>query len=463
MPAHFWSESALAQAHRPLASADAGTFAAMFDEHARHVFDYCKAILSDEAEAAGATEATFITASSLIRWLRDHNRLRPWLFALARNECTSSSPGRAELAACPELPSRSDQPGLRHGPPAGYMSEPDTDALRLAAVEARIRMMEQGQAARSLVQDPEREARVLVYRHGISARELPAILRIPAKQAKTLLAEALAGTRTAQHAADKMRIGMIRRQRPASISDDPDDAADRAALALPLAVLPRDVWRRAARVAIDPELWECRDSVVECAGPLGFDGFPADRAAALAKARARLRLVAVVTVPVVAAVGAIVYVGHSPAPPSGNRPASETLHAGGTGLGSSASASPTASSHGPVKAKHPGNQGHVTVPVPPLPTAPAASKSSTPKPKPSSTPTDELDPDRSTSTPPSTSTSTPPPSPSRQPEPEPDLLSPRAVTPAVTVRHARARSGADRGVTSGAARAVGHAGYLRYY
>ncbi len=218
-------------------------------------------------------------------------------------------------------------------------------------------MMEQGQAAWSLVQDPEREARVLVYRHGISARELPAILRIPAKQAKTLLAEALAGTRTAQHAADKMRIGMIRRQRPASISDDPDDGADRAALALPLAVLPRDVWRRAARVAIDPELWECRDSVVECAGQLGFDGFPADRAAALAKARARLRLVAVVTVPVVAAVGAIVYVGHSPAPPSGNRPASETLHAGGTGLGSSASASPTASSHGPVKAKHPGNQG----------------------------------------------------------------------------------------------------------
>ena len=132
MPAHFWSDSALARARRPLASGDAGTFAEMFDEHARHVFDYCKSILTDEVEAARATEATFITASSLIPWLRDHDRLRPWLFALARNECTSSRPGRVALAACRELPGRSDHLGLRHGPWAGDMGEPDTDALRLA-------------------------------------------------------------------------------------------------------------------------------------------------------------------------------------------------------------------------------------------------------------------------------------------------------------------------------------------
>jgi DNA-directed RNA polymerase specialized sigma24 family protein len=415
VPAHFWSESALAHAQRPLASGDAGVFAAMFDEHARHVFDYCKAILSDEVEAAGATEATFIAASSLIRFLRDHDRLRPWLFALARNECISSSPGRIELAACPELPGRSDQPGLGHEPSLGYMSEPDTDALRLAAVEARIRLMEQGQAAWSLVQDPDHEARVLVYRHGISPRELPAILRIPAKQAKALLAAALAGSRPAQHAADKVSFGMIRRQRPASIPDDADDADDRAALALPLAVPPPDVWRRAARVAIGPEFWECRDSVVECAGQLGFDGFPADRAASLAKARARLRLVAAVTVPVVAAGGAILYVGHSPASPSGTRPASETLHTSGTGLGNSASASPTAS---PTKAKPARNRGHVTAPVAPLPTGPAASTSTKPKPKPSSKPS---------STPTKTPTSTPTPTvtPTVTPTPTP--------TPTLTV------------------------------
>jgi DNA-directed RNA polymerase specialized sigma24 family protein len=420
VPAHFWSDSALAHAQRPLASGDAGVFAAMFDEHARHVFDYCKAILSDEVEAAGATEATFIAASSLISCLRDHDRLRPWLFALARNECISSRPGRAELAACPELPGRSEQPGLRDGPSPGYMSEPDTDALRLAAVEARIRLMEQGQAAGSLVQDPEREARVIVYRHSISPRELPAILRIPAKQAKALLAAALAGSRPAQHAADKLSFGMIRRQRPASIpddADDADDAADRAALALPLAVPPPDVWRRAARVAIDPEFWECRDSVVDCAGQLGFDGFPADRAASLAKARARLRLVAAVTVPVVAAGGAILYVGHSSAPPSGTRPASETLHTSGTGLGNSASASPTAS---PTKAKRARNRGHVTAPVAPLPTGPAASKSTKPKPKPSPTPTKTATPTptptpSATPTPTETQTTPPPPPPTSTP------------------------------------------------
>jgi DNA-directed RNA polymerase specialized sigma24 family protein len=396
VPAHFWSDSALARVRRPLASGDAGMFAAMFDEHARHVFDYCKSILTDEAEAARASEVTFITASSLLSWLRDHDRLRPWLFALARNECTSSSPGRAALAGCPELPGRSDHLGLRHEPPAGYMSEPDTDALRLAAIEARIRLMEQGQAVGSLVLDPPREARMLVYRHGISPRELPAILGIPAKQAKTLLAEALAGARTAQHAADKMSIGIARRQRPVSSPDDSVEAAYKAALAMPLAVPPPDVWRRAARVAIDPEFWECRDSVVECAGQLGFDGFPMDRAMSLAKARARLRLVAIVTVPGVAAVAAvgILYLGHSPAPAGGSRPASETLHTGGTGLGASASAS--ASSQGP-KAK-PRHRGHVTVPLAPAPPLPTASKSAKPKPKPSSTPTKSSTPTPSAST-----------------------------------------------------------------
>ena len=103
MPAQVSKEPAQGQAPGPSASSDVGNFAAMFNEHARHVFDYCKAILTDEAEAGRATEATFITAYSLIRWLRDHDRLRAWLFALARNECISSSPGRAELAAHPEL------------------------------------------------------------------------------------------------------------------------------------------------------------------------------------------------------------------------------------------------------------------------------------------------------------------------------------------------------------------------
>jgi DNA-directed RNA polymerase specialized sigma24 family protein len=404
VPAQTGRESAPGQGRRPSASGDIGMFAAMFDEHARHVFDYCLAILTDQFEAARATEATFITAYSLIRWLRDHDRIRPWLFALARNECTSSYPGRAELAAFPELSGRSD---LRHAPPAGYMGEPDTVELRRAFVEAHRRLMEGIQAMGSLAEDPQREAAVLVYRHRISPAELPAILGIPAKQAEALLAAALAGARAAQHPAKKTSISQSRPQRPATGSDDSVDAAHLGALAIPLAVLPPDIWWRAARVAIDPQFRRCRDAVVDCAGQLRFDGFPADSAASGAKARARLRLVAMATVPVVAAVAAFLYFGHSPAPSGGPSPASETLQTSGTGLGSLAPASPAPSSHGPSTTRSPGNSGDVTLPVPPAPTGPAApSTSGKPKPSPSSTPTAKGS--SSPTTTPPTSSSPPP-------------------------------------------------------
>ena len=60
-----------------------GAFAAMFEEHAAYVFDYCSRLAGDEADAANATEAAIVAARSL---LIDPDRLRAWLFALARQE-----------------------------------------------------------------------------------------------------------------------------------------------------------------------------------------------------------------------------------------------------------------------------------------------------------------------------------------------------------------------------------------
>ena len=367
MPAQTWKESTQGQDPRSPESADVGLFAVMFNEHARHVFDYCKSMLTDQAEAAMATEATLITAYSLFRSLRDHNRLRPWLFALARNECTSANPGRAQLAAFPELSGRSDAPDPRHRPQAGSLVEPDTDELRSAGVGGPARMNWMNELALgigSLVQDPQREVAVLVYRHRISPTELPAVLGIPARQAETLLAAT------------------------SRASDDAVDAAHRAALAAPLAALPPDVWRRTTRVAFEPKYRQCRDAVAECAGQLGFDGFPADAAASHAKARARLRLLAVVMAPVVAVAAAILYFVLSPASPGGAGPARATLSGGGggTNLGSSSHGGPAPSSHVSIKAS-PSNSAHVILPVAPAPTGPAASKSAKPKPKPSPTPT----------------------------------------------------------------------------
>jgi len=75
-----------------------GTLAALFKSHGADLFGYCNGLLGDPDEAVGATQATLIMACLLIGHLQDRGQLRPWLFALARRECLSADPARAELA-----------------------------------------------------------------------------------------------------------------------------------------------------------------------------------------------------------------------------------------------------------------------------------------------------------------------------------------------------------------------------
>ncbi|HUD77582.1 MAG TPA: hypothetical protein VMR00_07010 [Streptosporangiaceae bacterium] len=46
------------------AAPDLRAFAAIFDAHAVHLFDYCRSLLGSADAAAGAAEATLITASA---------------------------------------------------------------------------------------------------------------------------------------------------------------------------------------------------------------------------------------------------------------------------------------------------------------------------------------------------------------------------------------------------------------
>ena len=71
-------------------------FAEMFDEHAAHLFDYCRLLLGDPDDAASVTKVTLVAGASLIWCLRDRSRMRAWLLALSRRECLSENPARAE-------------------------------------------------------------------------------------------------------------------------------------------------------------------------------------------------------------------------------------------------------------------------------------------------------------------------------------------------------------------------------
>ncbi len=78
---------------------DHQAFADIFDRHAPRIHAFCSRVLGDPHTAADATQDTFVTAVRRLDQLRDPSALRPWLYAIARNECTRH--GRARDRATP--------------------------------------------------------------------------------------------------------------------------------------------------------------------------------------------------------------------------------------------------------------------------------------------------------------------------------------------------------------------------
>ena len=214
---------------QPAAPGDSARFAAMFDPHAAHLYDYCTSQLADGQEAADATQATLIMAYSLSGRLKDADRLRAWLFALARRECTSEQPVRAALPN-----SAWDSAGpVRE-------AEPATVEMRLADFHAREHATRHAAAAKlAALPSGEREVLDLVYRHYVSPAELPAILGLPASRAQALLAAAVENFERSEQGGE-LKVTDVS--------------------AIPLATLPSSVWRRTAGVVLDPDLASYRES-----------------------------------------------------------------------------------------------------------------------------------------------------------------------------------------------------------
>src|SRR5215467_6878182 len=75
--------------------------AAAYDRYAPALYAYCRSLLGEPADADDAVQDTFIIAAARLGGLRDPGRLRPWLYAVARNECRDRLRSRA-LAARPD-------------------------------------------------------------------------------------------------------------------------------------------------------------------------------------------------------------------------------------------------------------------------------------------------------------------------------------------------------------------------
>src|ERR1700709_2367602 len=71
---------------RAAAAGDRSAFAAIYDRYADRLHDFCIGLLRDRDAAADCVQDAFCTAATKLPQLRDPDKLRPWLYSIARNE-----------------------------------------------------------------------------------------------------------------------------------------------------------------------------------------------------------------------------------------------------------------------------------------------------------------------------------------------------------------------------------------
>lgn len=155
-----------------IVAGDPAGLAAAYDRYANALYVYCRSFLREPADAADAVHDTFVIAAASLNRLRDPERLRPWLYAVARSLCLRRL--RADKTApsylAPELIPEKE----------GEDSGVGRDAER-AETRGLLR------AAGGGLNAPERDIVELRLWQGLDAAEAAAVLGITRGHAHSLL------------------------------------------------------------------------------------------------------------------------------------------------------------------------------------------------------------------------------------------------------------------------------------
>lgn len=155
-----------------LRARDPAGLAAAYDGYADRLVSYCTGLLRDREAAADAVHDTFVIAYERAGQLRDPERLRSWLYAIARNECLRTLRGRGRTAELDEAVAVSDE----------------TVDFDIGLREAELR--ELVWAAADGLNPREREVLDLAIRHNLHMPEVARALGVTAKHAHALLSKA---------------------------------------------------------------------------------------------------------------------------------------------------------------------------------------------------------------------------------------------------------------------------------
>jgi RNA polymerase sigma factor (sigma-70 family) len=145
-----------------------------YDKYASPLYTYCRSLLREPADAADVVQDTFVIAASRLAGLRDQNRLRPWLYAVARNECHRRLRARAAQVAMPldEMPDVTDTS-------ADVSGEAERDDLR-RLLRSAVRGLNAG----------DQDLIELQLRQGLDVAEIAAVLGVSRNHAHALLSRA---------------------------------------------------------------------------------------------------------------------------------------------------------------------------------------------------------------------------------------------------------------------------------
>jgi RNA polymerase sigma factor (sigma-70 family) len=153
-----------------IVTGDPAGLAAAYDRYAAALHAYCRSMLTEPADAADAVQDTFVIAAAMLEGLSDPDRLRPWLYAVARNECHRRRRSQAGTSGLDEVAEVTDE-----------VVEVDPEHAGLAElVSAAIEGLSPG----------EREIIELNLRQELHGDDLAAVLGVPRNRARALAARA---------------------------------------------------------------------------------------------------------------------------------------------------------------------------------------------------------------------------------------------------------------------------------
>jgi RNA polymerase sigma factor (sigma-70 family) len=145
--------------------------AAAYDRYASDLFGYCRSLLAEPDDAADAVQDTFVIAASKLSGLRDRDRLRAWLFAVARNECLRRLKSRHAAAPLQNVPEPADE---------------NADVTRPAERAETIALV---RAAAAGLNDGERDVLNQLW-HGLEVPEVANVLGVSRNHAHSLFSRA---------------------------------------------------------------------------------------------------------------------------------------------------------------------------------------------------------------------------------------------------------------------------------